>query len=92
MELKRDIPHDKRFRTLLSGCCRMSRGRVEDLQQMDVRSRASKFAVQTDSRDETDIFRADCLDWRAVCIRSGDVAIWYFIGSHADYDKLIATL
>ena len=31
-------------------------------------------------------------DWRAVCIRTGDSAIWYFIGSHADYDKLIKQL
>ena len=31
------------------------------------------------------------LDWRAVCVRSGDKAIWYFIGSHADYDRLIKT-
>jgi len=32
------------------------------------------------------------LDWRAVCIRSGDTAVWYFIGSHGDYDRLIKTL
>ena len=32
------------------------------------------------------------LDWRAVCIRSGDIALWYFIGSHADYDRLIESL
>ena len=32
------------------------------------------------------------LDWRAVCIRSDDTVLWYFIGSHADYDKLIQTL
>ena len=32
------------------------------------------------------------LDWRAVCIRSEDTAIWFFIGSHADYDKLIKAL
>jgi len=32
------------------------------------------------------------LDWRAVCIRSGDTAVWYFIGSHADYERLIATM
>lgn len=32
------------------------------------------------------------IDWRAVCIRSDDNALWYFIGSHADYDKLIKTL
>lgn len=31
-------------------------------------------------------------DWRAVCIRSDNIALWYFIGSHADYDKLIKTL
>ena len=32
------------------------------------------------------------LDWRAVCLRSGDAAVWYFIGSHADYERLIATM
>jgi len=32
------------------------------------------------------------LDWRAVCVRSGNNAIWYFIGSHDDYERLIATL
>jgi hypothetical protein len=32
------------------------------------------------------------LDWRAVCVRTGDIAVWYFIGSHADYDRLIKTL
>jgi len=30
------------------------------------------------------------LGWRAVGVRSGDTVIWYWIGSHADYDKLIA--
>ena len=30
------------------------------------------------------------LGWRTVGIRSGDIVIWYWIGSHADYDKLIA--
>ena len=32
------------------------------------------------------------LDWRAVCVRTGDTALWYCIGSHADYDRLIKTL
>ncbi len=32
------------------------------------------------------------LDWRAVCLRNGDTALWFFIGSHADYDKVIKTL
>ena len=32
------------------------------------------------------------LEWRAVCVRTGDTALWYFIGSHADYDRLIKTL
>jgi hypothetical protein len=30
------------------------------------------------------------LGWRAVGVRSGEIVIWYWIGSHADYDKLIA--
>ena len=29
------------------------------------------------------------LNYRAVGIRDGDDMIWYWIGSHADYDKLI---
>ena len=30
------------------------------------------------------------LGWRAVCVRSDDSAIWFWIGSHADYDALLA--
>jgi hypothetical protein len=29
------------------------------------------------------------LNYRAVGIREGDDVIWYWIGSHAEYDKLI---
>jgi hypothetical protein len=32
------------------------------------------------------------IDWRAVCLRINDTALWYFIGSHADYDRLIKML
>jgi hypothetical protein len=31
-------------------------------------------------------------DWRVVCIRNGDTVIWYWVGSHADYDTLIKKL
>ena len=31
-------------------------------------------------------------DYRAVCTLADDVAIWFFIGSHADYDRLLSTL
>ena len=30
------------------------------------------------------------MGWRTVGMRSGDTVIWYWIGSHADYDRLIA--
>jgi hypothetical protein len=30
------------------------------------------------------------LGWRAVGVRSGDIVIWFWVGSHADYDRLIA--
>ena len=30
-----------------------------------------------------------CLNYRAIGIREGDDMIWYWIGSHAEYDKLI---
>ena len=29
------------------------------------------------------------LAWRAVGIRDGDTVIWYWIGSHSDYDRLL---
>ena len=29
------------------------------------------------------------LHWRALGIRDGDEMIWFWIGSHADYDRLI---
>jgi hypothetical protein len=32
------------------------------------------------------------LDWRAVCVRTEDTVLWFFIGSHANYDKLIKAL
>jgi mRNA-degrading endonuclease RelE of RelBE toxin-antitoxin system len=30
--------------------------------------------------------------YRTVGIRTGDVIIWFWIGSHADYDRLISSL
>jgi hypothetical protein len=32
------------------------------------------------------------IGWRAVGVRNGDDMIWYWIGSHAAYDKLISQL
>ena len=29
------------------------------------------------------------LHWRALCLRDGDLVNWIWIGSHADYDKLL---
>ena len=32
------------------------------------------------------------IGWRAVGVRDGDVMIWFWIGSHADYDDLLINL
>jgi hypothetical protein len=32
------------------------------------------------------------LGWRAVGVLRGDDMVWYWIGSHADYDRLISRL
>jgi hypothetical protein len=32
------------------------------------------------------------IGWRAVGLREGDVILWFWIGSHNDYDKLIDRL
>jgi hypothetical protein len=31
------------------------------------------------------------LGWRAVGVRSGEEMLWFWIGSHADYDTLISS-
>ena len=31
-------------------------------------------------------------DYRAVGVREGDTVMWFWIGSHADYDDLISRL
>lgn len=32
------------------------------------------------------------IEYRAVCVVEGDCAIWFWIGAHADYVKLLSTL
>ncbi len=32
------------------------------------------------------------LGYRALCVRDGDDLIWFWIGSHADYDRLLRRL
>jgi hypothetical protein len=32
------------------------------------------------------------LGYRALCVREGEDLIWFWIGSHADYDRLIDSL
>jgi hypothetical protein len=32
------------------------------------------------------------IGWRALGIRDGDTMIWFWIGSHADFDKLVSKL
>lgn len=32
------------------------------------------------------------LHWRALGVESDDGVVWFWIGSHADYDKLIANM
>lgn len=32
------------------------------------------------------------LAWRAIGVKTDNTIVWFWIGSHADYDKLIASL
>lgn len=32
------------------------------------------------------------LDWRAVGVLEGDVVIWFWIGSHSDYERLLSKI
>lgn len=29
------------------------------------------------------------LNWRALAVMDGDTCVWFWIGNHADYDKLL---
>ena len=54
-----------------------------------MRSRVNeRFRKAFDSLPE-DIQRI-ALGWRAVGIRQGEDMIWFWIGSHAEYDRLLA--
>jgi hypothetical protein len=32
------------------------------------------------------------LNWRALCTKDGDEFIWFWIGTHADYDRILSQL
>lgn len=32
------------------------------------------------------------LDWRAIGVLNGDTVVWFWIGPHAEYEKLLRTL
>jgi hypothetical protein len=32
------------------------------------------------------------LDWRAVGVLKGDTVVWFWIGSHSDYERLLAKI
>jgi hypothetical protein len=32
------------------------------------------------------------IGWRALGVKEGDAVVWFWIGSHADYDKLLSQL
>ncbi len=32
------------------------------------------------------------LGYRALCVREGEDLVWFWIGSHAEYDRLVASL
>ena len=32
------------------------------------------------------------IHWRAVGVKTGDTIVWYWVGSHSDYDSLLTSL
>jgi hypothetical protein len=43
--------------------------------------------------DRYDIFSARVdLHWRALCVKDADEFIWFWIGTHADYDRILSQL
>ena len=75
-------------------------GRIDRLVQIFSRNRVKpdeyhdfSYGQYVDLRDRSGVFGAlAALTFTTVGVRDGDTMVWYWIGSHADYDHLLAQL
>lgn len=54
------------------------------------RSLSAWFTVQAISGHENFYSARINLDYRAVCVLEGDIATWFWVGTHSGYDKLLS--
>ena len=55
----------------------MSDPRHPSLQFKKIHDRSNIYAVRID------------LNWRALCVKEGNEFIWFWIGTHADYERIL---
>ena len=65
-------------------------GRAYRLWKKDPHHRSLQFK-QVHAREPIYSVRVG-IGWRALGVKEGDTVVWFWIGSHADYDKLLAQL
>ena len=53
--------------------------------------RSLEFKRLRDTREPVYSARVG-LHWRALALREGDVYVWFWIGSHSEYDTIVAQL
>ena len=62
---------------------------MENVRDLAFESFSSSAAIQADSWALILVFGAGRPRWRALGRRDGNTVTWFWIGSHAEYDRLI---
>jgi hypothetical protein len=83
----------RRFRELLTGLPAHVRQQAREAYRLFQQNPAHPDLRFKQVHAEPPIYSARVgIAHRAVGVRDGDAIVWYWIGSHADYDKLLAWL
>jgi len=64
----------------------------QELPALAAKSQPSKFAIQARASYRANLFLRVGIDWRALGLREENDIYWFWIGSHAEYDKLLNQL
>jgi hypothetical protein len=72
------LPPEVKARAKQAHTLWMNDSRHPSLQFKKIHDRSNVWCVRID------------LNWRALCVRDGDEFVWFWIGTHADYERMLA--
>jgi hypothetical protein len=80
----------RQFRQLFAALPRKVRKQARDAYRLFLRNPAHPGLHFKRVLDDPPTYSARVsLNYRAVAVLDGDTVVWYWIGTHADYDKLL---